>query len=363
MEVMDIFAAADDFDADADLMGPPDDLDLGMSEPGYELSSISDVDQDLWQTSSDPSEQMIEQTSVDACADEVFSPDFGYGLVDAAEAVSRATGGGAYEAIPDQGGNDWGLEQINAPEAWEQGYTGKDVVVAVIDTGVDYTHEDLDANIWVNAKEIPNNGIDDDGNGYIDDVRGFDFAGNDNDPMDETSLFNPGHGTHVAGTIAAEDNGIGVTGVAPNAKIMPIRVLNELGEGNEDDIAAGIRYAADNGADVINLSLGGASSIVIDEAIHYAEAKGLTVVMAAGNEGAPQPSSPADLAGDVGLAVGAVDVNNEMGDFSNRAGLNPIDYVVAPGVEVRSTMPGNTYGDLDGTSMASPHVAGGGGAN
>ncbi len=121
----------------------------------------------------------------------------------------------------------------------------------MVDTGVDYTHPDLDGNIWTNSREIAGNGVDDDGNGYVDDVHGWDFVGNDNAPLDAD-----GHGTHVSGTIAAENNGVGITGVAYNAKIMPVRVLDENGSGTNAAIAAGIRYAADNGARVINLSLG-----------------------------------------------------------------------------------------------------------
>jgi hypothetical protein len=286
---------------------------------------------------------------------EGYNLNYGYGLVDAAAAVASATG--QDNPFPDVdyfgGQNDWGLNTVKAPEAWAQGHTGQGIVVAVIDTGVDYTHLDLDGNIWVNQGEIAGNGIDDDGNGFVDDVRGWDFVANDNSPMDEQ-----GHGTHVAGTIAAEKNDFGVTGVAYNAKIMPVRVLNAGGSGSVSNIAAGIKYAADNGADVINLSLGGAYSSEIEDAVQYATAKGSVVVMAAGNESASQPSSPANLANQWGIAVGAVDRTNRMANFSNKASIPPLDYVVAPGVNVYSTTPGNTYSSFSGTSMATPHVAG-----
>ncbi len=286
---------------------------------------------------------------------EGYNLNYGYGLVDAAAAVASATG--QDNPFPDVdyfgGQNDWGLNTVKAPEAWAQGHTGQGIVVAVIDTGVDYTHLDVDGNIWVNQGEIAGNGIDDDGNGFVDDVRGWDFVANDNSPMDEQ-----GHGTHVAGTIAAEKNEFGVTGVAYNAKIMPVRVLNAGGSGSVSNIAAGIKYAADNGADVINLSLGGAYSSEIEDAVQYATAKGSVVVMAAGNESASQPSSPANLANQWGIAVGAVDRTNRMANFSNKASIPPLDYVVAPGVDIYSTTPGNTYSSFNGTSMATPHVAG-----
>lgn len=284
-----------------------------------------------------------------------FSSNFGYGLVDAAAAVGKAVGQSSpFPDVPYFGGtNDWGVNMVNAPEAWDKGYTGKGIIVAVVDTGVDYNHPDLDANIWVNTKEIPNNGIDDDGNGFIDDTKGWDFVDNDNTPMD---LY--GHGTHVSGTIAGEKNDFGVTGIAYDAKIMPVRVLDANGSGTSSNVAAGIKYAADNGANVINLSLGGGYSADIEDAVKYATAKGAVVVMAAGNEYASQPGFPANLANQWGVAVGAVDSNDKMAGFSNRAGTTQLDYVVAPGVNVYSTTPGNTYAIYSGTSMATPHVAG-----
>jgi subtilisin family serine protease len=166
-----------------------------------------------------------------------------------------------------------------------------------------------------------------------------------------------GHGTHVSGIIAAENNGIGVTGVAYNATIMPVRVLDS-NAGKSTNIAAGIRYAVNNGANVINLSLGGGYSSEIESAINYAFDHNVVVVMAAGNESASQPSSPANLAKQRGIAVGAVDTTNKMADFSNKAGILPLDYIVAPGVSIYSTTPGNTYQSFSGTSMATPHVAG-----
>jgi hypothetical protein len=283
-----------------------------------------------------------------------YSNQSGYGLVDASAAVARATG--QQTPFPDVAATDapWGIDRVKAPEAWAKGYTGQGVVVAVIDSGVDYNHPDLKNNIWQNTDEIAGNNIDDDKNGYVDDVRGWDFVGfGDNNPMDWD-----GHGTHVAGTIAASNNGFGVTGVAPNAKIMPVRVLNAFGKGNVFDTSAGIRYAADNGADVINLSLGGYyNSAVEDAAIQYAIDKGVVVVMSAGNDGLSTPTYPAKNADRGGIAVGAINQQNTVAYFSNDAG-KLLDYVVAPGVDVSSTTPFNNYRFYSGTSMAAPHVAG-----
>src|SRR4028119_1261308 len=287
-----------------------------------------------------------------------FNSNYGYGLVNANAAVSRTLNRSIFfPALPDLGGTNWALDVINAPEVWNQNITGNGIVVAVVDSGVDYTHPDLDGNIWRNAGEIAENGIDDDRNGYIDDIRGWDFVASDNNPMD---LDFDGHGTHIAGAIAAERNNFGITGVAPNAKIMPVRVLPFFGSGDPNNVAAGIRYAADNGANVINLSLGNefAPSNVINDAIQYANNNGSVVVVAAGNSGIDQPDYPARNADLWGIAVGSIDVTGRMDDSSNRSGSTPLDYLVAPGVEIVSTIPDEDYELRSGTSMATPHVAG-----
>jgi Subtilase family/RTX calcium-binding nonapeptide repeat (4 copies) len=294
-----------------------------------------------------------------------YSNQSGYGLVDASAAVARATG--QQTPFPDVAATDspWGIDRVKAPEAWAKGYTGQGVVVAVIDSGVDYNHPDLKDNIWQNTGEIAGNNIDDDKNGYVDDVRGWDFVDNDSDPMDSRNFYDElypekssySHGTHVAGTIAASNNGFGVTGVAPNAKIMPVRTLG-YGGGSLLDISSGIRYAADNGADVINLSLGGYyNSAETDTAIQYAIDKGVVVVMSSGNDGFSTPTYPAKNADRGGIAVGAINQQNTVAYFSNDAG-KLLDYVVAPGVGVYSTTPSNNYRFNSGTSMAAPHVAG-----
>ena len=186
---------------------------------------------------------------------------------------------------------DWNVNSIQAPEVWNAGFTGEGITVAVIDTGVDLTHPDLVDNLWTNVGEIAGDGIDNDGNGFVDDVFGWDFVSHDASPNDAH-----GHGTHVAGTIAAGNNGRGTTGIAYGADIMPIRVLGNDGSGSSLDVAAGIRYAVDNGADVINLSLGGGYSSTIDAALQYAEANDVFVVAASGNEGTVRglPSGPAE---------------------------------------------------------------------
>jgi subtilisin family serine protease len=286
-------------------------------------------------------------------ASSLYSTQYGYGLVNAAAAVSAATG----KTIPKVaalGDESWGLDQINAPEAWAKGYTGQGVVVAVVDSGVDYTHPDLKDNIWTNSGEIPGNGIDDDHDGYVDDVHGWDFVTGSSTPLDADS-----HGTHVAGIIAAENNGTGITGVAPNAKIMPVRVLDADGNGDLSTVAKGIRYAADKGANVINLSLGGQfSSPELTSAVQYAESRGAVVVMAAGNSGGAVPDSPARSAQQQGIAVGAVNRSKQLASFSNRAGRTRLNYVVAPGVNVTSTIPNDSYASYSGTSMATPYVSG-----
>jgi subtilisin family serine protease len=278
----------------------------------------------------------------------------GYGLINSAAAVARAAGENTFADVPNLGGNNWGADLVKAPAAWAQGYTGKGAVIAVLDTGVDYNHADLKNNIWTNPGEIPGNGIDDDGNGYIDDAQGWSFSDNSNNVMDVN-----GHGSHVAGTIAGGNNGFGVTGIAYDAKIMPVKVLNDKGAGSSNSVADGIYYAVKNGANVINLSLGGNfPNSTLEAAIKYASSQGTVVVMAAGNDGNLFTNYPASYASNWGLAVGAVDQNNNMANFSNRAGLNSFPYVTAPGVGIYSSVPGNQYATYSGTSMATPHVAG-----
>lgn len=304
-----------------------------------------------------------------------FDTRFGFGLVDAAAAVARAVNAPTFPDVPDLGGNEWGRDLVKAPEVWATGITGENVIVAVIDSGVDYNHPELSDNIWTNLGETgvdrnginkANNGIDDDFNGFIDDFRGWDFIDNDNDPMDENS-----HGTHVSGIIAAKQDGVGITGVAPNAKIMPLRILNAEGSGKTENELAAIQYAIANGATVINLSAGG-TTLETDELelIRFAQARGVVLVSAAGNDSGPRPDYPARFASEVGIATGSVDRNQKLSYFSNLAGTTVLNYVVAPGGEggnrsqddiystVPLSFPGIPYRYYAGTSMATPHVSG-----
>jgi len=279
----------------------------------------------------------------------------GYGLVNAGAAVAKAIGQPTFAGIPDLGGNNWGADLIKAPEVWTKGYTGQGVVVAVLDSGVDHNHSDLSSNIWTNSGEIPDNGIDDDGNGYTDDFYGWNFIYNNNNTLDVY-----GHGTHVAGTIAGVNNDFGVTGIAHNAKIMPVKVLGDDNQGTYSGFSQGIYYAVKMGAKVINMSLNGTvPDSGLEAAIQYAASQGVILVMAAGNSAGSTPLYPAYYATNWGLAVGAVNSNNYLADFSNRAGTDSnMAYVTAPGVSVYSTLPNQTYGFYNGTSMAAPHVAG-----
>ncbi|MEH1850373.1 MAG: S8 family serine peptidase [Nostoc sp.] len=278
-----------------------------------------------------------------------YNPISGYGLIDAASAVAQAAGQNTFSDVPNLGANNWGDNLVKAPEAWAKGYTGKGVVVAVLDTGVDYNDTQLQNNIWTN----PNN---DAAQGYANDVHGWNFVDNNNNVLDTSTI---GHGTHVSGIIAGENNGSGITGVAYDAKIMAIKVLDNSGAGSDTSITEGIYYAVDHGANVINLSLGGAyPNMALESAIQYASSKNVVVVMAAGNDSADTPDYPASYAKNWGLTVGAVDQNNNIADFSNRAGSDPLAYVTAPGVNISSTIPGNQYATYSGTSMATPFVAG-----
>ncbi|MBF2000978.1 MAG: S8 family serine peptidase [Synechococcales cyanobacterium M58_A2018_015] len=298
-----------------------------------------------------------------------FNFFYGFGLVDAAAAVASALVGSPVETVPLEvrslSNDDWGRHLVNAPALWAQQITGKGVTVAVIDTGVDRMHPDLQPNIWVNSREIAGNGLDDDQNGLVDDVQGWDFVDHDNDPSDTD-----GHGTHVAGLIAAAQNEMGITGVAPDATLLPIRVLSR--QANPADptgniaLIRGIDYAVQMGAQVINLSLnkGYRYEFELGAALQRANQAGAVVVIAAGNEretgGMVQPSQLAQRAmvSNLGIAVGALDFQRTMTRFSNPAGRIPGPFVVAPGSIMHSTFPAGQLGLLDGTSMATPHVSG-----
>ena len=239
---------------------------------------------------------------------------------------------------------------ISAPEAWAFVTGDKSVIVAVIDTGIDYLHDDLKENMWTNPREIPFNGIDEDGNGFVDDYYGYDFVSNDSDPFDDQQ-----HGTHVAGTIGAKgNNGVGTVGVCWDVSLMALKAFDEQGNGTVADAIAAITYAVENGARVINASWGLAErSRALEEAAEFAADAGVLIVAAAGNSRTDAPSYPASF--ESVISVAATDANDARADFSN---YGPTVDVAAPGANILSTLPENSYGFLNGTSMASPHVTG-----
>lgn len=289
----------------------------------------------------------------------------------------------------------WGLAKIAAPTGWKQLPQGKGIIVAVTDTGVDYNHADLLTNMWRNPGEIDGDGLDNDGNGFVDDIVGWDFATNDNKPYDlSMSLMdivisggNPGHGTHVAGVVGSRlGNAKGTAGVAPQVQIMALRFITEKGQGTDEAAIKSIDYAVQNGAHIINASWGGEKGeeddSALQEAIARAEARGVIFVAAAGNGRAnpaagtsagfdndsdAKPMVPASFDHANIIAVAAMDSGDALAPFSNW-GHRTVD-VGAPGVKVLSTVPGSRYQDTildfgslkvtwDGTSMAAPHVAG-----
>ena len=297
--------------------------------------------------------------------------------------------------------NQWGMHDIGVKNAWKKA-RGQGVIVAVIDSGVDYTHEDLITNMWRNEGEMgfddqghnkSNNSVDDDANGYVDDIVGWDFADNDDKPYDVHGALldvvlkgeNPGHGTHCAGNIAArEGNGKGTVGVAPEAQIMALRFISKTGEGTTADAIKAITYAIQNGAKVLSNSWGSegadpkeaGDNRAMQEVITSGQDKGVIFVFAAGNghkgvgydnDSDPLPGIPASYAIENIVSVAAIDQADKLGSFSNW-GLHTV-HLAAPGVKVFSTTVNNTYADTlfdvlglkatwDGTSMAAPHVSG-----
>lgn len=245
---------------------------------------------------------------------------------------------------------------IHATQAWDISTGSRQVVVAVIDTGVDYTHPDLTNNIWTNLGEIPGNGIDDDGNGYVDDVHGYDFYNNDGNPMDDND-----HGTHCAGTIGAEgNNNLGVVGVCWQVRIMAVKIFGSGGSSSTSDEIAAIQYATRMGAQVISASWGGFGySQALKDSIDGAGAANIIFVAAAGNTASDNdvfPHYPASFTSPNIVAVMSTDQNDLRSDFSC-FGLTAVD-LAAPGSEILSCQPGGLYQYMSGTSMATPHVAG-----
>ena len=273
------------------------------------------------------------------------------------------------QAIPNDPsfGSNWGLNNtgqtggtadadIDAPEAWDTARGTGQHIVAVIDTGVLHTHPDLAANIWRNAGEIAGDGIDNDANGYVDDLHGYDFVNNDGNPTDDN-----GHGTHVAGTIGAVgNNGIGTSGVAWTTKIMALKFLGASGSGSTSGAVSAIYYAVDNGATILNNSWGGGGySQTLYDAIAYAQASGVIFVAAAGNAASDNDTVanyPSNYAVANVVAVASTTATDGLSSFSNY-GANTVA-LGAPGSSIYSTYLNNGYATLSGTSMATPHVAG-----
>ncbi len=248
----------------------------------------------------------------------------------------------------------WGFDKVQAEKAWSIS-RGLNTTVAIIDTGMDFAHVD-GGNIWTNSAEVNGRpGVDDDGNGFVDDIHGWDFVNNDNNAQDDN-----GHGTHVAGIVNAKaNNKEGIAGVAPDAQIMALKVLNAAGSGFISNVIKAIKYAVNKGAQVINLSLGALkkylSSIDLknfQSAVDSAKKKGTIVIAAAGNDAIDTSlAAPGGL--DNVIAVGAVDSADKRASFSNK---NPD--LAAPGVMIGSLKLGGGYVYMSGTSMASPYAAG-----
>lgn len=256
--------------------------------------------------------------------------------------------------------DQWGLNShtgfdIDAPEAWDLQKDASSIVVAIIDSGIRLSHEDLSANLWENSGEIAGNKRDDDNNGFQDDVHGYNFISNSKPPIDDN-----GHGTHVAGIVgAAGNNSKGVTGVAWKVKLMALKGLNFEGVGPNSALASAIDYAVQNGADVINASWGGdTKSDAIEAAIARAKAKGIPFVAAAGNESRSSVGYPANSSHENVISVGAARSDGVKSDFSNYSNRE-VD-VFAPGEYIYSTWndSDSSYMAQDGTSMAAPFVSG-----
>jgi len=259
---------------------------------------------------------------------------------------------------------DWGQRKIGAPEAWAQGAEGEGVIVAVIDSGVDITHPQLSSRLAINAGETgtdeaghdkATNGIDDDGNGLIDDVFGYDF-----DQMVPDVTDGAGHGTHVAGIILADHTKGSVKGVAPKAQLLPLDFMDDDGEGNLSDAIQAMDYAASRGAKIINASWGGAPcSESLSKAIQRLAAQGVLFVSASGNSGRNLdqfPEYPAAYGLSNQLTVGASVQRDITADFSNYS--FSLVNLLAPGDLIYSTYPTDSAKYLSGTSMATPFVAG-----
>ena len=246
---------------------------------------------------------------------------------------------------------------INVLPLWKKGITGsRDVVVAVIDTGIDWTHPDLQANLYTNKGEIAGDGKDNDGNGFIDDIHGWNFYDHTNNSVDDH-----GHGSHCSGTIGGVgNNGVGIAGINWNVSLMPIKFLSADGSGSLEGAVEAINYATLMKVNIMSNSWGGGGySDVMKEAISKAATQGILFVAAAGNDSSNNdttPSYPASYDLPNVISVAAIDNQDKIADFSN-FGTKTV-HVAAPGVKIYSSVKGGLYDTYSGTSMATPHVSG-----
>ena len=248
----------------------------------------------------------------------------------------------------------WALRSARVAPAWTVA-TGGDVTVAVVDSGIDLSNPDLAGNIWTNPGEIAGNGVDDDANGFVDDVHGVDTVGHDGDPADGL-----GHGTAVASLIGARgDNGFGISGVAWRVPLMPVKVVHDRGWGTTLTLITGLRYALANGARIINVSLNGSEpSQALDETIRQAEAQGSLVVTSAGNDGANRDQVASYPASTPSPAVLTVASSTRGGALGSESAYGAAVDIAAPGDGVTTSGLGGAFTTQSGTSFAAAHVSG-----
>lgn len=318
-----------------------------LAKMGLNLEQTLSRDNDKYDVKLYTIEASSDQTVLDVISKLKEDPNVAYAEPDY---VIQAT-----DTIPNDTyySNLYAPGKISAPKAWDTHTGTKNVVVGVIDTGIQYTHPDLADNIWVNPGEIAGNGKDDDNNGYIDDIYGWNFVSNNNRPLDDN-----GHGTHVAGTIGAVgNNGVGVTGVTWNTQLAALKFLDSGGSGYTSNAILAINYAADKGFAILNNSWGGGSySQSLKNAI---DAYKGVFVAAAGNEGRNNDSYasyPASYTSNNIIAVAATTSTDALASYSNY-GKTSVD-LGAPGSSIYSTYINSRYTSLSGTSMATPQVSG-----